>query len=155
MEFTKIKRNKLGNVTVSHEWIRQFKIIMDSSSRKITTVIPSKSEIDNEKIMEQGCNFVEYATKKLVNFDLSMIVNSDQNRFNYELNSSRMLNTIGEKDILCSINSLNALFHSYTIQSTLNFNGNFIGKCLLVLQEPNGSFGVNVKKNIYFNLKIY
>ena len=96
--------------------------------------------------MGQGCNFVEYATKKLVNFDRSMIVNSDQSGFNYELHSSRILNTIGEKDIVCSINSLNALFHSYTIQPILNFNGNFIGKRLLVLQEPNGSFGVNVKK---------
>ena len=128
---------------------------MDISSRKITKVISSKSEMDQEKIMEQGCNFVEYTTKKLVNLDRSMIVNSDQSGLNYELHSSRMLNTIGEKDIVCSINSLNALFHSYTIQQTLNFNGNFIMKCLLVLQEPNGSFGVSVIKNVYCNLKIY
>ena len=93
MTFTKIKISKLGNVTVSHEWIRQLKMIMNISSLEITKFISSKSEIDSEKIMKQGCNFVEYATKKLVNFDRSMIVNSDQSGFNYELHSSRMLNT--------------------------------------------------------------
>ena len=99
--------------------------------------------------MEQGCNFVEYATKKLVNFDRSTIVNSDQSGFNYELHLSRTSNTIGQKDIACSVNSLNAVSHSYTIQPTLNSNRNFIGKCLLVLQELNGRFGVNIKKKVF------
>ena len=54
---------------------------------------------------------------------------------------------------VCSVNSLNAVSHSYTIQPTLNSNGNFIGECLLVLQEPNGSFVANDKK-VCFNLKI-
>ena len=71
---------------------------MNISSCKITKVISSKSEIDNEKIMEQGCNFVEYAIKNLVNFDRRIILNSDQSAFNYELHSSRTLKTIGEKD---------------------------------------------------------
>ena len=81
----KSKEIKLGHFTGSHEWIRQFKIIMNISSRKITKVISSKCEIDNEKTMEQCCNFVEYSTKKQVNFDSNIIVNSDQSEFNYEL----------------------------------------------------------------------
>ena len=93
---------------------------MDISSHKITKVISSKSEIDNEKIMEQGCNFVEYATKKLVSFDRSIIVNS----IKVDLTTScTRADTIREKDITCSVNSLNAVFHSYTIQPTLNSNG--------------------------------
>ena len=55
---------------------------MNISSHKITKVISSKAETDNEKIVEQGCNFVEYATKKLVNFDHSVIVNFAQSGFN-------------------------------------------------------------------------
>ena len=50
---------------------------------------------------------------------------------------------------VCSVNSLNAVSHSYTIQPTLNSNGNFIGKCLLLLQEPTGSFAVNAKKSLF------
>ena len=119
---------------------------MNISSHKITKVISSKSEIDNDKVMEQGCNFVEYATKKLVNFDRSIIVNSDQSGFNYELHSNRHYTR--KRYRVCSVNSLNAVSHSYTIQPTLNSNGNFIGKCLLVLQEPNGNFAVNVKKSV-------
>jgi hypothetical protein len=84
-----------------------------------------------------------------VNFDRTIIVNSDQCGFNYELHSNRTLNFLGEKDIICSVNSLKAISHSYTIQPILNSNGNFIGKCLLVLQEPNGSFGVNVKRSLF------
>ena len=97
--------------------------------------------------MEQGCNFVEYATKKLVNFDRSIIVNSDQSGFNYELHSSR--HCTRKRHRVCSVNFLNAVFHSYTIQPTLNSNGNYIWKCLLVLQELNGSFVANVKKSLF------
>jgi hypothetical protein len=99
--------------------------------------------------MEQGRDFVTHASKRLVNFDRSIIVNSDQSGFNYELHSNRTLNFIGEKDIICNVNSLNAISHSYTIQPTLNSNGNFIGKCLLVLQDHNGNFGVNVKTSLF------
>ena len=119
---------------------------MNISSHKITKVISSKSEIDNEKIMEQGCNFVEYATKKLVNFARSTIINSYQSGFNYELHSSKHYTR--KRHRVCNVNYLNAVSHSYTIQPTLNSNGNFIGKCLLVLQEPNGSFTVNVKNRL-------
>ena len=97
--------------------------------------------------MEQDCNFVEYATKKLVNFDRSIIVNSDQSGFNYELHSSRHYTR--KRHRVYSVNSLNAVSHSYTIQPTFNSNGNFIGKCLLVLQQPNSSFGVNVEKSLF------
>ena len=97
--------------------------------------------------MEQGCNFVEYATKKLVNFDRSIIVNSDQSGFNYELHSSRHYTR--KRHRVYSVNSLNAVYHSYTIQPTFNSNGNFIGKYLLVLQQPNSSFGVNVEKSLF------
>ena len=120
---------------------------MNISSHKITKIISSKSEIDNKKTMEQGCNFVEYATKKLVNFDRSIIVNSDQSGFSYELHSSRHYTR--KRHRVCSVNSLNAVSHSYTIQPTLNSNGNFIGKCLLVLPEPNGNFAVNVKISLF------
>ncbi|CAF0865105.1 unnamed protein product, partial [Rotaria sordida] len=53
----KSKEIKLGNFTGSHEWIRQFKSSRNISSRKITKFISSKSEIDNDKIMEQGRDF--------------------------------------------------------------------------------------------------
>ena len=85
MEFTKIERN-----TIRKYWnSREDKTVQNYYEYFFTKVISSKSEIDNEKTMEQGCDFVEYVTKKLVNFDCSIIVNSDQSGFNYELHSTR------------------------------------------------------------------
>ena len=86
MEFTKTKRNKIRKLY----WKSPVdKTVQNYYEYFFTKVISSKSEIDNEKTMEQGCNFVEYATKKLVNFDRSIIVYSDQSGFNYELHSTR------------------------------------------------------------------
>ncbi len=56
----KPKEIKLENSTGSQSWIRQFKISRNISSRKITKVISSKSEIDNKKIMEEGGEFVKH-----------------------------------------------------------------------------------------------
>ncbi|CAF4490563.1 unnamed protein product, partial [Rotaria sp. Silwood2] len=50
----KSKEIKLENFTGSQTWIRQFKINRNISSCTNTKVISSKSEIDNEKIMEEG-----------------------------------------------------------------------------------------------------
>ncbi|CAF1458077.1 unnamed protein product, partial [Rotaria sordida] len=65
----KSKEIKLENFTAVHEWIRQFKISKNISSHKITQVVSSKYETDNNKIKEEGRDFVKYASKKLMNFD--------------------------------------------------------------------------------------
>ncbi len=122
----KSKEIKLENFTASQSWIRRFKISRNMSSRKITKVISSKSAIDNEKITEQGRAFVKHASKKLVNFDRSIIVNSNQSGFNYELYSNRTLNFLAEKGMIFSVNSLNAISHSCTIYTiNLKFKRQF------------------------------
>ncbi|CAF2627160.1 unnamed protein product [Rotaria sp. Silwood2] len=64
----KSKEIKLGNFTASDNWIRQFKVCRNISSRKITKVISSNYEIDNDKIMQQGRDFVKHASKKIREF---------------------------------------------------------------------------------------
>ncbi|CAF4094316.1 unnamed protein product, partial [Rotaria sp. Silwood2] len=69
----KSQENKLESFTASHDWIRWFKINRKISSRKITKVISSKSEIDIDEIIKQGRAFVKVASKELMNFDRSII----------------------------------------------------------------------------------
>ena len=77
------------------------------------------------------------------------ILNTDQVGIEKELHSTRTLSFQGEKKTLGSVASKNATMHSYTIQPTINLDGQLVGPMYLYLQEPNGNMGNIVKRRLF------
>jgi len=75
--------------------------------------------------------------------------NSDQSGFNLEMHTGRTLAKKGVKTVSAVAQSIHALTHSYTIQPTVNANGELIGPLLLVLQEKGGQFGRTVERKMF------
>ncbi|CAF2138878.1 unnamed protein product, partial [Rotaria magnacalcarata] len=69
--------------------------------------------------------------------------------------STRMLTRTGEKTTMCSVKSMNAVTHSYTIMPIINMLGELVGPVFICLQEPNGRLGPRVKPSIYSSANIH
>ncbi|CAF2033758.1 unnamed protein product [Rotaria magnacalcarata] len=76
-------------------------------------------------------------------------------RINYGNPSTRMLTRTGEKTTMCSVKSMNAVTHSYTIMPIINMLGELVGPVFICLQEPNGRLGPRVKPSIYSSANIH
>lgn len=62
---------------------------------------------------------------------------------------------LGEKDTYSTVNSLNAITHSFTLQLTIAANGDVAPYIFVCFQETKGQFGINVIKEIERLTQIY
>ncbi|CAF3873098.1 unnamed protein product [Rotaria sp. Silwood1] len=143
------KEMQLNDFQASEYWLRSFKNRHGICSRKITNIV-TKREISNfddiKKSEEEFLKKFHQLSKKYLSKE---ILNTDQVGIEKELHSTRTLSFQGEKKTLGSVASKNATTHSYTIQPTINLDGQLVGPMYLCLQEPKGRMGDIVKRNLF------
>lgn len=83
------------------------------------------------------------------------IFNTDQSGFNLEFLSGRTLETVGTRAVESIVQSRYSLTHSYTIMPLVSASGKLISPLFIILQEPGGEFGPQVKKKMFKHNSIY
>ncbi len=125
----------------SDSWIFQFKKKFKISSRRITKFVTKRQYISQEEIKDKSIAFTLECRDKFTNFERNNIINFDQSGFNYELKIPRTLSFSGERRTFCLNRCSHAITHSYTVLPSLLASGEFLPKCLLILQEIGGDLG--------------
>lgn len=99
---------------------------------------------------------LDFQDNVLTQYDPTEVFNTDQSGFNYIVHTNRTLSYTGERITTATVESLNALTHSYTVQPLLNMNGNLVGKLYINLKETKNQFGPIVAQNMpnYENLYV-
>jgi len=107
-------------------------------------------QLTNQDALDKSArNFVANIKKEMKVFGPENVLNSDQSGFRLELRSGRTQTYKGTRSVEAVVQSLNATTHSYTIQPTITADGKFVGPMLLLLQEPQGTFGPIVKRTMF------
>jgi len=140
--------------SASDYWIKSFKKKYRISSRKITKFMSKAQFVNKEEIENNALEFIlqtkDYLNQKRENgirkFHRSLIVNSDQSSFSYEMFIPRSLSHVGERKTFCLHQNANAITHSYTIMPILRSNGHFLPKCMIILQKSDELFGPQIQK---------
>lgn len=160
-----------------HTFIENFKKDNGIVSRHVTKFVKVTKLKNFENLKKVAYEFNEKINKKVdeCSIDWKNVVNSDQTKLNFEMVSNRTLshkgklqfllifriysnfknNFAGEKDTYSTVNSLNAITHSFTLQLTIAANGDVAPYIFVCFQETKGQFGKNVLKEIQKLVEIY
>ncbi len=111
----------------SQSFIDRFKIRYGIISRKVQNLVNNKHLNDKEILESEARNLRSEITNKVPNFDLNLIVNSDQTAFNYETVTKRTFSFKVEKTFL-KVQSKSAGTHSFTLQPTISYSGKYFKK---------------------------
>lgn len=145
----------------SKTWVYNFKKRNGITSRSITEFSSRAEQEREEEIEESKRLFKDEFTHQEFMYPRRMIWNMDQTGFNYEILNKRTLSWRGERDTVINVDQANRATHSYTSQPMISRDGRVVGKLLLCMQEPSGSFGPQVQQRIrelersLGNIKIY
>jgi len=130
-------------------WLSNFNSRHNIGSRKINRLV-SKREVKSEQQIMQSAKRFQAEIKQLANsFDKTLIFNTDQCGFSYEITSARTLTVKGDKIVFGYAQSpKNLSTHSYTVQYIISMAGEILGNVFLCLQEPGGKFGPRLKVDV-------
>jgi len=143
------------NSVASSYWIPQFKSRHGIVSRKINRFVTRNYMDDEERKFIESTTFVGEIQEIFLNTPASSVFNTDQSGFNLELHSGRTLAAKGSKVFYSTVQSKNALTHSYTIQPFVSADGKLMSPLFIELQEAGGNFGPRVKQNMFHADNIY
>lgn len=134
--------------TASHTWVTNFKKRYGITSRAITEYSSQTEKEETEEILNSIAAFQGDYLEQEIFYPRKLIWNVDQTGFNYEFVNKRTLSWRGERDTIVNVNSKNRQTHSYTSQPIISRDGRVIGKILICLQEPDGSFGPIIEPKV-------
>ena len=111
---------------------------MRVSSRKITRIVGSLAEKDEESIVVNATTFLMEVNEKVREMDLrdESVWNADQSGFEFEPLRNRTLSPKGEKIVEVRVVAKTAVSHSYTIQVHLSKAGKLGKNIFICFQEP-------------------
>jgi len=143
------KEVDLPRFKASRRWCLTFKRNHRIRSRKITKFVTRAQIAKADDISQKARDFVKDVREAMLTVGTKHTYNCDQSGFNKELHSGRTLQVQGVKSVDRVVQSVHSTTHSYTIQPTMNADGEFLSPLLLVLQEPGGEFGPNVQRTMF------
>jgi len=134
----------------SFVWINNYKLRNGIVSRKIQKIVSVK-ELDNQPQLEEKAGTFKQIMKNLRNtFPSSLIWNTDQIGFAYEIVDGRTLSWKGEHCTFgCGFSPKNKATHSYTVQYIISQDGDIVGDVFICLQEPTGRKGPKVESTLF------
>ncbi|EFN87726.1 hypothetical protein EAI_02654, partial [Harpegnathos saltator] len=131
----------------SDTWLKRFKTSYDIVSRKITKFVTKKSLLSKTDLEDKCNTFIENVKYYIERYGVDNVYNSDQNGFQLEFHSGRILSQKGLKHIKTMIQS--ATTHSYTIQPTISADGRLLSPLFINLKEVTGTFGPRIKETMF------
>jgi hypothetical protein len=145
------------NFIASRGWLNRFKATNRIVDRKITKFV-SRVNIENaDEKMRQADEFVKKIRFYLSSFSHlpDEFYNTDQSGFEREFHKQRTLEIKGMQQVTGSVQSENALTHSYTIQPIISMSGRLVKPMLVILQETEGNFGPIVRQRMWSTDELY
>ena len=131
-------------------WIQRFKVRNGIVSRKVQKFVNKKEIEDKVQLKENADEFRKKVLDMQKNYKPSMIWNSDQIGFAYEITDNRTLSWTGERKTFGrAFSPRNKATHSYTVQYVISMEGKIIGDAFVCLQEVSGRLGPNVEENLF------
>jgi len=124
-------------------------------SRKINKFITRKTLESGAELAATADAFVSDIQSCIPRIGLENLYNSDQSGFQLEMHSGRTLAVEGEKKVQCTVQSVSATTHSYTIQPLISATRQLLSPLFLVLKESNGKFGPIVEENLFRPKNVY
>lgn len=139
-------------------WLANFKKTYRISSRKIVKFTTKSSVNSNEETEDLAIEFLlDFQDNIKPHFEEREVLNSDQSGFRYHHLCNRTLSHTNERTTSVTVDSMNSLTHSYTIQPILSMEGKLLSPMMIILQETTGDqFGPRVGPNLprYSNLLV-
>lgn len=119
----------------SDSWIARFRSRNRISSRRIQKLVNRSSIRDMEQIGLMAEEFRNEMQPLISVHDPTLVWNTDQTGFKYEIVSNRTLSWKGERSTFGSaISPKNKVTHSYTVQYTITYAGRILPKVFVCLQ---------------------
>lgn len=130
----------------SSTWVKVFKRKHRIKQRKITKYVSKRDCATLEETIEAAEKFRKQTSILIRNFDLDLVINTDQTDCQYQTSYNRSLDFQGIKTVLVQKQNLNKITHSYTVQYSVTASGKLLPRVFLCLQEPTNKFGSVVSK---------
>ena len=134
--------------TASRSWIIDFKKKYYIRMRKVRRYIKPSENKSLEDVLEKARDFQNECSSLIPRYNLDFVINTDQTVCEYQMNVQRILTTKGVKTVEAYIGDVNKVTHSYTAQYSMTASGKLLPKVFIYLQEPKGTFGPVVQKNV-------
>lgn len=140
---------ELENFKASKTWILQFKRNNAITSRKITKFVGRTYGQEKENLQAVATDFVNSVKPYIEACGAENVYNADESGFNLELHSGRTLSYVGSKAVACTVHSVSATTHSYTILPIISAAGKLVSPLLIVFKEVGGTFGPKVREHLF------
>lgn len=134
--------------TASPSWLYYFQKRNRIVSRHVTDRTGRAQQRNENRTRESMLDFREAFALARQNYSDSLIWNFDQSPNQYEFSVDRTLSFEGERDTIVGVDQASKVSHTYTIQPIVSRDGRAIGKLLICLQEPGGTFGPRVSQEV-------
>lgn len=132
----------------SNTWVTSFKFKHRIRQRKITRYVSEKENASLEETLAAAENFRIQTRHLIQNFDPNLVINTDQTGCQYQATFNRTLAEQGVKEVFVQRKNINKTTHSYTAQYCLTLSGKLLPLVFVCLQEPTGTFGPRVQKEV-------
>ena len=148
-----VKAREIGlqDFKASRSYLEKLKSELHLSSRKVTKYFTAKQVASLDVDFDAQVDFVLEVKQVIAekNIPPHFVWNLDQSGYTYAVQQNRTLSYKGEKTTGATIESMNKMTHSYSIQVAIAADGSTPGPLQLCLQESTGSsFGPRVKESV-------
>ncbi|CAF1184809.1 unnamed protein product [Adineta ricciae] len=115
---------------------------------QLFNVVTKREIVNEDEIQKSADQFVSEVKSLLPYYNEDFILNTDQAGPQLEFPSTRTLSYQREKTTLATVRSVNAITHSYTVQTTITMSGKILGPVYICLKEVIGRMSDNIKANL-------
>ena len=140
-----------------YNWKKEHRIV----SRKVTKFVSLQFADEEKKIEEDALQFVLEVQSLIPNdFPPHRVINIDQMGVNLEVVSGRTLEIEGEKAVIKSVQTPNAIQHSSTVMPAITAAGQLMSPLYICMKETNqeaaeGRFGPQVEESMFRHPNIH
>uniref|UniRef100_A0A8R1HUJ0 HTH CENPB-type domain-containing protein n=1 Tax=Caenorhabditis japonica TaxID=281687 RepID=A0A8R1HUJ0_CAEJA len=136
-----IKRNSINiNFNASNGWLAAWKRAHALSSRRITKFVATVRHKQRDELEQKAKIFVEHINQDITLYTPAKVFNADQSGFQSEMHTARTLARTGSKKVECTVQSVSATTHSFTVTPLISADGILAEKLFVTLQEKGGKF---------------
>ncbi|CAF1273376.1 unnamed protein product [Rotaria sordida] len=129
-------------------FINTFKRENRISSRRYNKIITRTNPNRKFCTLNDAHNWIDSKRTLISKYSSHQILNSDHCSFQQEYIPPRTLSFTGERTTEVAVKKKYNTTHSYTVQPVTSADGHLLDKFLLILQEKENTFGVNVQKKL-------
>jgi hypothetical protein len=120
---------------VSAQFVNKMEKEAGPSTSQITKYVSNRDIATVEETMKTAKKFQKQTKCLLSNFDLDLVINTDQTSCQYQTTYNRSLDFQGVKTVFVKKHNINKITHSYTAQYSITASGKLLPQVYKNLQK--------------------